>query len=191
MLLLVLEKCCGSIVSTVPSLYPSLAHLAALWLRLDRCSRGYLGQFIPDRLKKTFNVLMVVSTDVGSDEDREGCTLRSSSELIDFLQRRAFQASFQRAEIRTAAHCRKILLREVFTGSNLLSAWPKAMLSSIFRSHKRNDEALSSPIGLQSIVFILGGAMFTTYPRAEIAFDLPDEPASQPGKGCGASLSRN
>lgn len=31
MLLLVLEKCCGSIVSTVPSLYPSpLAHLAAL-----------------------------------------------------------------------------------------------------------------------------------------------------------------
>jgi hypothetical protein len=81
--------------------------------------RGYLGQFIPDRLKKTFNVLMVVSTDVGSDEDREGMHLKGSSELIDFLQRRAFQASFQRAEIRTAAHCRKILLREVFTGSNL------------------------------------------------------------------------
>lgn len=81
--------------------------------------RGYLGQFIPDRLKKTFNVLMVVSTDVGSDEDREGMHLKGSSELIDFLQRRAFQASFQRAEIRAAAHGREILLREISTVSNL------------------------------------------------------------------------
>lgn len=61
--------------------------------------RGYLGQFIPERLKKTFNVLMVIPTDVGSDEDREGMHLKGSRELIDFIQRRTFQASFQRAEL--------------------------------------------------------------------------------------------
>jgi hypothetical protein len=82
--------------------------------------------------------------------------LKELQQLIDFLQRRAFRP--RSSELRYVrlltvekSSCVRFLLARTF-----LSAWPKAMLSSIFRSHKRNDEALSSPIGLQSIVFILG-----------------------------------
>lgn len=62
---------------------------------------------------------MLVPANVGGHKDGEGVHAQRSRDLIDFLQSWAFQAPLQRAEVRAAAYCREIFLREISAASDL------------------------------------------------------------------------